>query len=953
MVGLSEKHTRDVDRNPLIQSLFAACALIALAASVARAQNFQDDPVTRGAVWVEAAQHQALRPTSSADIGKASALTAYAVAVFKPTEGAASLDRQLQFGASVIEDTLFPKNKDLGDVVGQSLPSINAYGIRISPQPLFDLAGNVADAAAQSTAVRRELNGTVYNSALNSRELFLKAYTLSIKYPQTFGRAYNNALAPKYLSVRTDTPVNTVLAMYPALKRYLPAEPPGDSRNKALRIISDTRIKSLEDQLRSQVRAIHDGNFSSTPPTTTVPMVAEQRQARITQITADYEDEQAATSIISNLLILTRDPQLAKSGHDFAVLANQMAAVMRGIELYGQGAVSGVGLVATMLVAVVSIVDLGSDHTSPEIAHLRFLEQQIAQLRREMHERFDTIDRQLDLLMGAIERNYRAIAQVDADVRSIRYELTQEAATLNRISSRTALGIEALSQEGLKLSSAKCLDHARTFNDPMTFSAYADCLLTYTTLATDLASNEIYQPVASRSLEDFRLSKELELAPEKNLLYIDRYLSQTQSSYWHGHENLVNPTAWRAGVEGFIQLANQWPEFFYTRTKPLEKIHAMIVNGVNLERFAADLTGHTLLERKAILRDSLLENYRSKLDTVLLTINRSRETFYLNKAIGSGTSSHRPKLTSIPNCPGFSYNTQRGWGLTSPVAMSPVNDLTSVVPEFYRELEERGFGDLSACYSDARTSSDGAPPDVNGRVSVDIDIVVTLGGTELFRSTLREKEFLGKLQPLFENQLYWTRTFENAFRKTLAAELSSDTVKTIALNFAKAKLRADDDVESECSRTIEKDLSLLDTPLYKSAEELSGAKRLLDAVIAIGMPATHAGRDDLRFYLGPEGLPDRDLLTQLYGCFNGRDGNCVGELAAARTCMLRMNIESVLLPRLYEAGDVLDDVISTGNLVQVSPTVEIAIAKLRTLAALWSIQQRGCRGNTSDSFCIH
>jgi hypothetical protein len=256
-----------------------------------------------------------------------------------------------------------------------------------------------------------------------------------------------------------------------------------------------------------------------------------------------------------------------------------------------------------------------------QVAQLR---QEVAELRNEMHTRFDHIDRQLTAIYDLIGRVATAvIARSDAmrdELRGLAAQTSLMDTELNRLEPDLRRIIEAAIQRDFWRRVRFALEHRELLGTPITaheFDETLNALLDQGTQAAkdvvargpepgDLGADEIYQ----------RLSAVKGL--DGNLVLVQYAASALGHTGPTATLKLADPGRWAVAAEGYVLMAQFYPEYYFARNSTVG-VNRLLAVGEELRQAAHGLSSTATSEGRRPDPDfllSLVRNYRERAKTV-------------------------------------------------------------------------------------------------------------------------------------------------------------------------------------------------------------------------------------------------------------------------------------------------------------------------------------------------
>jgi hypothetical protein len=287
-------------------------------------------------------------------------------------------------------------------------------------------------------------------------------------------------------------------------------------------------------------------------------------------------------------------------------------------------------LTGNIVGAAMQIVSLfGDQGPSPEqliLEQLPQLRQQIAELRVELHERFDRIDTALnqiyDTLVQRFDRIDWRLGRLNGKVEEILTALFGLQADLNRVQRN----IYAFLEDGFRMELREAINGCLRYREragvdmPYQLMFLNGCENVFQTWATEHAANQLYAGPDVRDFRDSALFTELEFPLAFNINYFAAFPAQVLGLLPLSFSRLPNPLDLAMATEAWLRLARENPQ------------HMRRLAPARLTEIAQTTrTLRTALKQipKPALVDALLQKYDTHVAAVQDTINTMEEDYRL------------------------------------------------------------------------------------------------------------------------------------------------------------------------------------------------------------------------------------------------------------------------------------------------------------------------------------
>jgi hypothetical protein len=201
-----------------------------------------------------------------------------------------------------------------------------------------------------------------------------------------------------------------------------------------------------------------------------------------------------------------------------------VAGLSASDKLFKQSTVIATG---NMLGAVVSVASLfGDKQPSPE----QMILQEIGQLRNEMHDRFDRVDRGLNLIFTTMHDRFDQIdvqlGRISGDIHELRRSLASLSVSLQRIEQNNFVFLDSLGRRPLLSAINGSLGYRERTGRPMPYEpSFVDAENPFYTWGTSTVYDALAAGPQQRDFRDSQVFDELEALPlDSNLNYLNGWL---------------------------------------------------------------------------------------------------------------------------------------------------------------------------------------------------------------------------------------------------------------------------------------------------------------------------------------------------------------------------------------------------------------------------------------------
>ncbi len=561
------------------------------------------------------------------------------------------------------------------------------------------------------------------------------------------------------------------------------------------------------------------------------------------------------------------------------------------------------GNVVSIALAAFKLFKGASGGPTPEqmiLEQIQALRKEVQQMRQEMHERFDLIDMKLNKLFETVDARFDS---VDRSLDSIRLELVGLHEDLNRLEGNIYTWIEEVGRRDLKKNMALGIGYRATTGLDMPYSPnYTDYAAFFHLWATDFAKDQVQAGLLARNYSDAKAYDELNNFPlDTNINYLAQFPAQNLNLEPLASERLVNPRDWQIASAAYLQLAHEWPQ--HARRYSPDKLKEIYLAGQRAQTAVENITTINTSQGKKPNRrlfDALVAKYRGKADVLSQAIKRVEDDYkndpanMVIKQVNIWSDANQPITAAITMPDTVSHPDPYPLTLASP---NIANKIEQAIPNAYRVAIKMGLGQLSYSWDFGWSVTRG----VDRNLDIRMPARYRPSGTTEYLLAQPHLNGFGPITFGDGNELKanwnngWKQRFENG---VLVDLLHSNQQLTDTTNLVNSVLRGHRNsltskLLGEFSKT---------GAIQSAARELSGAKKLLDAYIALGMPRSLETNDYLRSLLyGNDPVPDENGIKQLYE-------KALADLNANKT-IARPELATITTPRINELSIVLNAIL--------------------------------------------
>lgn len=331
-----------------------------------------------------------------------------------------------------------------------------------------------------------------------------------------------------------------------------------------------------------------------------------------------------------------------KLGEDIGRIGTVAVSVAQLVSTYNTNAslgtaamgLGGAAMTGNVVAAIFSLSALAgggqSSNDQAVLAELQVVRQQLMQVRQEMHERFDRIEKMLgtmfDQTMAQLNRIEHSIANLRDDVTAIRAELAAIDRRLTSLDIRLFDALEALFADLAELQLAPCVAWKdTTVTIDMSAKKFVECLSQLAYLATNVpGADHITSPPALNPSDIAARLARRDQSPLERLPYVFAlaaamnrpFVSAAQLSTVH------RPAQWAAAATSYLRVSQTWPEYY--KGTPLKQLSLIIKRGRLLQE---GLTAAAQATTGGALLKDLLAKYDAQSNELEKLLNNARANY--------------------------------------------------------------------------------------------------------------------------------------------------------------------------------------------------------------------------------------------------------------------------------------------------------------------------------------
>lgn len=287
---------------------------------------------------------------------------------------------------------------------------------------------------------------------------------------------------------------------------------------------------------------------------------------------------------------------------------------------------AGISLAAGISSGVLQIASLfkknEGDMDAAVLKELGEIRQLINELRREMHERFDRIDRSLNEIMENLIFNFNKIdidlGIIQSNIGEIQESILQVGLKINRLERYTQKYFAEHSKNTYRDHIDKCLGSKELTGQDMSFDTYVECERFFFRWATGNAMDEIWSGPHDGGFTNQEID---DLVNNYPLAVLINFLSDLPQ-YYLGlsplhREILPNPVEWGNGARAYIRLMIEWPEHARAFLSTAQRLKLILQVGERFKEAMLSIDGFRdetgKWQKSSELFATLIERYRQAL----------------------------------------------------------------------------------------------------------------------------------------------------------------------------------------------------------------------------------------------------------------------------------------------------------------------------------------------------
>ncbi|XXX82496.1 hypothetical protein WMF30_27460 [Sorangium sp. So ce134] len=736
--------------------------------------------------------------------------------------------------------------------------------------------------------------------------------------------AVDGSVLQQRLGVRTSDPASHILGVHPVepLRSFVLANVQGDGSLAASQGAVDALIEAAGDAALAQTRGYADSLFalgaaeqqflSAKPPVGAASagpsaLAASDAETKLKKAIEDATKKQkqladklgsvksgatGALRVAAKLASLSNDPDFAE---DIQILSQTTSILLDTFSKHSKGAIETasklVGLLelgetgfkvigaavftGDVIGAVLQIASLFNRQDKPSInqkilENLRDIRELVADVRTEMHARFNRLDRKLndiyDAVMDQFEHINFELGELEVDLEEVQLALYTVQADLHRLDRNMYAFLDAAERQPLVEGIAGFLNYERRTGLEMPYSpTFLDGENRFYTWSYFTSKDAIQAGPTGRSFEDAQIPTEIGNYPlATNINYLSELPAVRFGLSRLSTERLPNPLTWMTAAESYAQLGEEWPEHA-SRIDPA-RLGRVIDAGEALAEGLDRIASPALMRR-------LSDHYRGRMTALSDAISQFEATFESTPSrklngidLWSGAdqvpSAHDLKgEKDLRSCRNKDFKDGRE---SFRLDLAPfAADYAPLAPLMIAD-NLGGLSDLKPCIYATWTSEAASELPWGWLWTFRLDVVVRVsyGGTAVhdiwFKTNTRETRLVRTYDPPFDPDAFWTP--ENRMTEAVwnqRALYSRQLLATPAL-LSQARTAVErklDDLQRTFYGQVATKLAQLGDPIQVAGSQLTGSKALWESYAALGFPLSVEQNDALRSLLyGGESL---------------------------------------------------------------------------------------------------
>jgi hypothetical protein len=374
--------------------------------------------------------------------------------------------------------------------------------------------------------------------------------------------------------------------------------------------------------------------------------------------------------------------------------------VRSAVEAYrqrlGAGAFSATSLLTGDLLSIgINLAGAILGGPSPDqliLQQLAELREQVSKMRAEMHERFDAVDRKLDVLLDTVVQNFNEIhvamqagfSQTESSAMGNYFKLLEIQTALDRQDTRMMEALEQVADRPDARLREDCLARdPGVSGDAFKVAEFLNCVLAFKRLATEAPLDDL-----GGLTEDGIRSRLQSQTPESVAPFLGRLAARNGVSV---PGPLVDGERWIEGTDGLLRFLAKWPE----RQKLVGRrsINALLQAGENFRAFAQSLA------KPGTIFQSLIKEMRDKTAEMRTSIWTQSAPEYGRRVLGNINPAD-PSIESQSELPiALDVNMYEECNGARPKEAPSIDVRNAVVPTVMKQAALMGLGEIQTCFT--------------------------------------------------------------------------------------------------------------------------------------------------------------------------------------------------------------------------------------------------------------
>lgn len=318
------------------------------------------------------------------------------------------------------------------------------------------------------------------------------------------------------------------------------------------------------------------------------------------------EASRSVIGLMGNIIALSGNKEAAQqvvtAGNAFITIADSIgqfsniSSTASGYELN----LAGVMLTGNILAGVMGIMSLmDQPQRGPDVLveHLKSIKDEITQLRKDMRDYFQHIDKKLDRIYDQLIENLRLLAETNVKLDGIRRSVVDLQADIATVEYQIRLMADSIGESKIILDKDlnRCIYGTANYKNPdVNKDRYMACLDT----AAQYAAGISKQPIQSKNLrpEDFTPSRTQSLLNSGSLSEKIQLLAYYAARFgnedpWRmiQSDKFANPHTWMAGASLYLGVFLGWPQFMSENLDTSLFMDRVIAKGEDIQRVVTSL----------------------------------------------------------------------------------------------------------------------------------------------------------------------------------------------------------------------------------------------------------------------------------------------------------------------------------------------------------------------------